>query len=114
MFFCYNMLQIIKWDFYMYFRTFFFLFFIFTVLIFFLSSLNPPLTLNICGSMCQEEPLGLKYIQLTSMTSSTLALILFLISNHFTNKAIIIEQERVAKERLNIETIHAELEALKK
>jgi len=98
----------------MYFRTFFFLLFIFTVFIFFLSSLNPPLTLNICGSMCQEEPLGLKYIQLTSMTSSALALILFLISNHFTNKFIMKEKERVTKERLNIETIHAELEALKK
>ena len=63
--------------------------------------------------MCQEIPLSLKYIQLTSMTSSALALILFLTSNHFTNKAILQEKERVAQERLNIETIHAELEALR-
>jgi hypothetical protein len=98
----------------MYFRTFFFLLFIFTASLFFLSSLNPPFTLNLCGSMCQDVPLSLDYIQLTSMTSSALALILFLTTNHFTNKSIMKEKERIAQERLNIENIHAELEALKK
>jgi len=63
--------------------------------------------------MCQEAPLSLDYIQLTSMTSSALALILFLTSNYFGNRAIMREKERVAKERLNIENIHAELEALR-
>jgi len=97
----------------MYFRTFFFLLFILSSILFFISSYNITLTLNLCGSMC-EESLSLQYIQLTSMNTAALSLLLFLISNHYTEKKILKEKERLASDRLTIEKIHAELEALKK
>ena len=97
----------------MYFRTFFFLLFILSSIIFFISSYNTALTLNLCGSMC-EESLSLQYIQLTSMNTTALSLLLFIISNHYTEKKILKEKERLASDRLTIEEIHAELEALKK
>jgi hypothetical protein len=96
----------------MYFRTFFFLLFTITASLFFLSSMNPILTLTLCGSMCQEE-LSLNYIQLTSMFASAISLILFVISNHYAQKNLLKEKEKIASDRLNIEQIHAELEALK-
>ena len=62
--------------------------------------------------MCQEK-LSLNYIQLTSMFASSISIILFIISNYYTEKNLLKERERLAKDRLNIEQIHAELEALK-
>ena len=97
----------------MYYRTFFFLLFIVTTLLFFLSSYKPNLTLELCGSMCQEEELSRNYIQLTSMVASTISLILFIITNYYTEKKILQEREKLATDRLNIEQIHAELEALR-
>lgn len=94
------------------FRTFFFILFIVTATIFFLSSMNPMLTLSLCGSMCQEE-LSLNYIQLTSMFASSISIILFIISNYYAEKNLLKEREKLASDRLNIEEIHAELEALK-
>ena len=96
----------------MYFRTFFFLFFIFGSTIFFLSSFKPEITLALCGAMCYEEE-SLNYIQLTAMISSTITLTLFIISNHYAQKNILKAKEKMASDRLNIEQIHAELEALK-
>ncbi|HHD82389.1 MAG TPA: hypothetical protein ENK82_06800 [Campylobacterales bacterium] len=58
--------------------------------------------------------MSLDYIKITSMIMSTLTLILLVISNYFIEKALLKEREKVAKERLNIEDIHQELEALKK
>jgi len=62
--------------------------------------------------MC-EDHLSLNYIQLTSMIASAITLILLIIANHYTQKLILLEKERLATDRLNIESIHAELEALK-
>ena len=96
----------------MYFRTFFFLLFISSSVLFFFSSFQPALTLSLCGSMCYEE-YSLNYIQLTSMFTSAIALILFVITNHYAQKNLLKEKEKLAIDRLNIEEIHAELEALK-
>jgi len=96
----------------MYFRTFFFLFFVMSSALFFLSSLNPNLTLDLCSFMC-ENKLSLNFIQLTSMIASSITLILFMVSSHYAQKRILLEKERIASDRLNIASIHAELEALK-
>lgn len=96
----------------MYFRTFFFLLFIFASTLFFLSSLQPEFILNLCGSMCYEKQ-SLDYIKLTSMISATIALILLVVSNYYTQKKLLEKKEKLARDRLNIEEIHAELEALK-
>ena len=96
----------------MHFRTFFFLLFIFACSLFFLSSFQPEITLSLCGSMCYEKQ-SLNYIQLTSMSMSAIALILFVITNYYSQKRLLKEKERMASDRLNIEQIHAELEALK-
>lgn len=96
----------------MYFRTFYFILFIATSLLFFLSSYTPNFTLRLCDSICKES-LSLEYIQLTSMIASSISLILLVFSNYYTQKRTLMEKERIATERLNIEKIHAELEALK-
>ena len=96
----------------MYFRTFFFLLFVISTSLFFISSYYPEYTLNLCGSMCYEH-YSLNYIQLTSLISSAITLILFVISNYFAEKHMLLAKEKLAVERLNIEQIHAELEALK-
>lgn len=97
----------------MYIRTFFFLIFLISNAIFFLSSYNPYFILNLCGPMC-EEKLTLNYIQLTSMFSASFSIIVFIITNYYTEKKILAERKRIASERLNIEKIHAEIEALQK
>ncbi len=97
----------------MHFRTFYFILFIVSNILFFLSSLNPTLTLRLCGSVCYANS-SLEYIQLTSMVASAISLILFIVSNYYTEKYLLRKKERVKQERLNIEQIHAELEALKK
>jgi len=96
----------------MYFRTFFFLLFIFSCSLYFLSVYNPNLILNICGSMCLDE-LSLDYIKLTSMITSGISLILFIISDYYTKKAFLKEKERLATDRLNMNKILEELERLK-
>ncbi|CAA6814903.1 MAG: Unknown protein [uncultured Sulfurovum sp.] len=93
-------------------RTFFFLLFITTSALFFLSTFQPAFTLEVCGSMCTDE-LSSKYIELTSMSMSAIALLLFVTTNHYTEKRILKKKEKEAMDRLNIEQIHAELEALK-
>ena len=93
-------------------RTFFFIIFILSSSLFFLCTYNPYLALNICGSLCKESDLSLNYIQLTSMITSALALIIVVISNYYLQKRILLEKERMATDRLNIDEIHAELEAL--
>jgi uncharacterized membrane protein len=97
----------------MYLRTFFLILFIFASSLFFLSSFHPNLTLNLCGPMCHHT-LSLEYIRLTSMIMSIIVFILLVITNYYTEKALRKEQERIKRDRLNIEDIHAELEALKK
>lgn len=47
------------------------------------------------------------------MSTSAISLILFIISNYLTQKKLLERREKAARERLNIEQIHAELEALK-
>ena len=96
----------------MQFRTFFFLLFILASMLFFLTTFQPSFSLTLCGSMCYDE-LSINYIQLTSMSMSAITLILFVISNYYGEKRILREKEKLASERLNIEQIHAELEALK-
>lgn len=96
----------------MYFRTFFFLLFITSSGLFFLATLKPELTLNLCGSICHHES-SLNYIQLTSIITSSITVILLAISNYFTEKRVLEEKKRAERDRLNIEQIHAELEALK-
>jgi len=97
----------------MYFRTFFFLLFIISSIIFFFSSYNTTTTLDLCGPLCSER-VSLQYIQLTSMNMALLSLILLVTSNYYAEKKLLKEKERVASDRLVIEEIHAELEALKK
>ena len=97
----------------MYIRTFFFLIFIISSGIFFLSTYNPYFTLNLCGAMCEEE-LSINYIQLISMLTSAFSVIIFAIANYHIEKKLSAERKRIATERLNIEEIHAELEALRK
>jgi len=97
----------------MQFRTFFFLLFIISSSVFFLSNYLPSLTLSTCGSLCSEEQLTLPFIQLTSMTMSAISLILYVITKYYGEKRVLREKERLATDRLNIEEIHAELEALK-
>ncbi len=97
----------------MYIRTFFFLVFIISSAIFFLSSYNPYLTINLCGSMCKEE-LSIHYIQLTSMLTAAFSILISAIANYYTEKKILEEKKRIEAERLNIEEIHAELQALLK
>jgi len=94
------------------FRTFFFLLFIISSSLFFLSSLNPELTLKLWNSL-YHKALMLDYIQLTSMSTATISLILFVIANHYAQKSLLRRKEKEARDRLNIESIHAELEALK-
>jgi len=96
----------------MHFRTFFFLLFILASMLFFLTTFQPSFSLSVCGSMCYDE-LSINYIQLTSMSISAIALILFVISNYYEEKRILREKEKLATDRLNIEQIHAELEALR-
>ena len=96
----------------MYLRTFFFLLFVSACALFFLSTFQPTFILNVCGSMCYDE-LSLNYIQLTSMSTSSISLILFVIANYYGEKRLLKEKERIASDRLNIEQIHAEIEALK-
>ena len=96
----------------MYYRNFFFLFFIMCSALFFFSFYNPNLTLYLCGSTC-ENPLSLNYIQLTSMIASCITFILFVITYYYTLKRTRLEKERIENDRQNIENIHAELEALK-
>jgi len=62
--------------------------------------------------MCDNQ-LSLSYIQLTSMITSAIALILFIITNHYAQKTLLKKKEKIASDRLNIEQIHAELEALR-
>ena len=93
-------------------RTFLFLLFIVTSTLFFLTSLKPELIVRLCGSLCYDE-LSLSYVQLTSMLASVITLILFVITNYYNQKRLLKERERVATDRLNIEQIHAELEALR-
>jgi hypothetical protein len=47
------------------------------------------------------------------MFASAISLILFVISNYYAQKHLLKEREKLAMDRLNIEQIHAELEALK-
>lgn len=63
--------------------------------------------------MCHHS-MSLDYIQVTSMIMSAVVLILLVITNYFVEKALLREKERMAKDRLNIEDIYQELEALKK
>ena len=96
----------------MYIRTFFFLIFIISSAIFFISSYNPYLTRDLCGSMC-EDKLSINYIQLISMLTSAFSILTFGIANYYTEKKILAEKKRLEADRLNIEEIHAELEALR-
>lgn len=97
----------------MQFRTFFFILFIISSITFFFSTYQPNLTLNACTSTPYTKELTLIYIQLTSMSMSAISIILFIITNYYEEKRLLKEKEKLAKERLNIEKIHAELEALK-
>jgi hypothetical protein len=81
-------------------------------MVFFFSTYQPSHTLTICGSMCYDK-LSLTYIQLTSMSMSAISLILYIITNYYTQKKLLEEKEKLATDRLNIDEIHAELEALK-
>jgi len=62
--------------------------------------------------MCLDE-LSLDYIKLTSMITSGISLILFIISDYYTKKAFLKEKERLATDRLNMNKILEELERLK-
>jgi len=97
----------------MQFRTFFFLLFVISSTIFFFSTYQPDLTLNAVNSISYTEKLPLIYIKLTSMSMSAISVILYVITNYYEEKRLLREKEKLAKERLNIEEIHAELEALK-
>jgi len=97
----------------MQFRTFFFLLFIISSTVFFFSTYQPDLTLNAFNSISYTEKLPLIYIKLTSMSMSAISIVLFIITNYYEEKRVLREKEKIAKERLNIEEIHAELEALK-
>jgi len=97
----------------MQYRTFFFLLFLISAILFFVSNYLPSLMLSIFGSLYSTEQLTLPFIQLTSMTMSTISLILYVITKHYGEKRVLREKERLASDRLNIEEIHAELEALK-
>ncbi|CAA6805296.1 MAG: Unknown protein [uncultured Sulfurovum sp.] len=110
--FCYNISYNFKFGMPMYIKNFFFLLFIIASSLYFFSSIQPEVTLEICGSMCYSE-LSLTYIQLTSMITSAIALILFILTNYYAQKTMLKEKEKIASDRLNIEQIHAELEALK-
>ncbi len=97
----------------MYIRTFFFLIFIISSAIFFLSLYNPYLIVHLCGSMYKER-FSINYIQLTSIITATLSVFIFGITNYYTEKKILAERKRIEIERLNIEEIHAELQSLLK
>ena len=97
----------------MYFRTFFFLLFILSSIIFFFSSYNSTTTLQWCGSLCTGS-FGLQHIQLTAMNTALLSLILLIGTNYYAEKELKREKERLANDRMVIDEIHAELEALKK
>ena len=97
----------------MQFRTFFFLLFIISSTVFFFSNYQPDLTLNAFNSISYTEKLPLIYIKLTSMSMSAISLILYVITKYYGEKRVLREKERLATDRLNIEEIHAELEALK-
>ena len=47
------------------------------------------------------------------MLTAAFSILIFAIANHYTEKKILAEKKRIEAERLNIEEIHAELEALK-
>ncbi len=95
----------------MYIRTFFFLIFIISSTIFFISSYNPYLIVHFCGAMYKER-LSIDYIQLTSIITATFSVLIFGITNYYTEKKILVERKRIEAERLNIEKIHAELQSL--
>jgi len=96
----------------MYFRTFFFILFIVTAIFFFLASFNPKLALSLYSSISPLQ-LSIKHIQLTLIVASSISIILYLITNYYTKKSILKEKEKLKRDRLNIEEIHAELEELK-
>jgi hypothetical protein len=82
-------------------------------LLFFFTTYQPDLTQNIFHSISYTKNLPLIYIELTSMTMSAISIILFIIANYYEERRLLREREKLAKERLTIEEIHAELEALK-
>lgn len=96
----------------MHFRTFFFLLFILASMIFFLITYQHTLALELFGSMCQGD-FNLNFIQLTSMIMSSISLVLFVVSSYYGERRVLREKKRLEEDRLNIEEIHAELEALK-
>ncbi len=97
----------------MYFRTFFFILFIATATLFFVSSLQPILIENFLDVLGEDKKL-IPYVRLTSMFASSISLILFLISSYYAKKNLLIAIKKLEAERRNIEQIHNELEALKK
>ncbi len=96
----------------MYVRPFFFLVFIISSAICFLSSYYPSLTLHLCASI-YKEGLTINFIQLTSMLTAAFSILIFAVGNHYLEKKILAEKERIAAERLNIEAIHSEIKALR-
>ena len=96
----------------MYFRTFFLLLFSISSFLFFFSSFYPENTLTYFSKLHIEQ-ITLPYIQLTSLVSSIITLILFIISNYYMQKEILKKNEKLATDRLTIDSIHEELERLK-
>jgi len=74
---------------------------------------KPTYILNLCQSICKEESLPIQQIQLTSIIATLISLILLIISHYYTQKRLAEEQKKIKLDRLNIEQIHQELEALK-
>ncbi len=95
----------------MYIRTFFFIIFIVSSVVFFISYYNPIFILNICGATCENRP-NINYIEIMSILIATFSILIFAIANYYTEKKILAERKRLEIERQNIEEIHAELQAL--
>jgi len=96
----------------MYFRTFFFILFIISSLLFLFSTFYPETTLNYFSTLSIEK-LTIQYIQLTALISVAITLILLVISNYYAQKDILKKKEKLATDRLTIDSIHEELERLK-
>ena len=94
------------------FRTFFFLLFIMSSSLFLLLTFYPQIAFSYAHAY--HIPFQLSFIKTVSIITANLALIGFLITNHYANKLKLLKEEKKAKERLNIESIHNELLAMQK
>jgi len=94
-------------------RTFFSLLFIIAGLLLLLLYFLPEMIINTYTLLFNHHDFSIQFVQILLMVIASLALIGLLVSNYYIQKIQLVRQIKEAENRLNIEIIHAELEALR-